>query len=105
MRVRTFILSCAVFALLASSWPSGEAVTCTVEPNNANCVDCSNPNNAQNAECLAETSTEITTTETPISSTRVESSTQTTSARPTRGGGGRPWRQPGWHRGHRRGGR
>ncbi|TDG47249.1 hypothetical protein AWZ03_006380 [Drosophila navojoa] len=49
------IISCAVLAIIFVAYlPLGDAVTCTVEPDNVDCVDCLDPINIENAECIAE---------------------------------------------------
>ncbi|KRG03099.1 uncharacterized protein LOC26528035 [Drosophila mojavensis] len=51
----SIIISCAVLAIIFVAYlPLGDAVTCTVEPDNVDCVDCLEPINIDNSECIAE---------------------------------------------------
>lgn len=78
MSVNIFFLSCALLIIFTAYCPISEAVSCTQEPNNVNCVDCTRPENAANADC---TTTEVATT--TQSSTTTESTTVTTTSQET----------------------
>ncbi|KAL7739941.1 hypothetical protein ACLKA6_013129 [Drosophila palustris] len=95
MKSMSVFLSCALLAILIAQLPTGDAVTCAVEPDNEDCVDCTDPINAEDAECLAEEEEEATTT--TEAATLAPGASTTRRTRPTRRPGwGRP--RPGWRR-------
>ncbi|KAH8262949.1 hypothetical protein KR044_002545 [Drosophila immigrans] len=95
MQSKTILLCCTLLAILIVHLPCGGAVTCAVDPDNEDCVDCTDPLNAEDAECIDEEEEE-TTTITPTTVAPTSSTTRRT--RPTRRGGRPGWGRPGWGR-------
>ncbi|EDW03006.1 GH10732 [Drosophila grimshawi] len=100
MRAHSIILSCAFLAIVIVNLPTGAAVTCAEEPEDPDCVDCTDELNADDPECLAiddgddDDDEEPTTTE---ATDDAEATTRCRRHRRRRYPGRRPgWRPGGW---------
>ncbi|KAM8715316.1 hypothetical protein ACLKA7_002381 [Drosophila subpalustris] len=59
MRSNIILLSCALLALLIANLPMGEAVSCNLDPDNADCTDCNLAANAGNVDCMVWDTTTV----------------------------------------------
>ncbi|KAH8377350.1 hypothetical protein KR093_004988 [Drosophila rubida] len=91
MQSKTILLSCALLAMLIAQLPGGQTVTCEVDPEDKNCIDCDDPKNDNHPECRdIGVPNDVPPTGTPRPSTTQRSPTRPPSQPPTR----RPTRPP-----------